>query len=120
MMLNEALKQAAAAEYGIAGVFLVAMDGMEVARSGDPGDFPLEFMAASYTDIMRKLEAMGDEVAFESPAELVVTTAGRNLIFRKVTPEYGLLAVITPGGILGRARYELGKAARLLQPELES
>ncbi|MBD3869371.1 MAG: roadblock/LC7 domain-containing protein [Acidobacteria bacterium] len=118
-MLNDVLKQAAAAVQGVDGVFLVAMDGMEVARSGDPGDFPLEFMAASYADIMRKLEAAGKEVDFESPAELMVTTSGRKLIFRAVTPEYGLLAVVAPGGITGKARYELGKAARLLRPELE-
>ena len=118
-MLSDALKQAAAAAEGIDGVFLIAMDGMEVARSGDPGDFPLEFMAASYADIMRKLAAAGKEVDFEAPAELVVTTSGRKLIFRAITAEYGLLAVIAPGGLTGRARYELGKAARILQPELE-
>ena len=118
-MINDALQQAAAADDGIDGVFLVAMDGMEVARSGDPGDFPLEFMAASYADIMRKLEAVGKEADFDLPAELMVTGSGRNLIFRTVTPEYGLLAVVAPGGILGRVRYELGKAARILRPELE-
>jgi len=118
-MLNDALKQAANAAEGIEGVFLVAMDGMEVARSGDPGDFPLEFMAASYADIMRKLEAAGKEADIEEPTELMVTTAGRKLIFRTVTAEYGLLAVVAPGGIAGRARYELGKAARILRPELE-
>ena len=119
-MLHEALEQVAAAAQGIDGVYLIAMDGMEVARSGDPGDFPLEFMAASYADIMRKLEAAGKEADIEAPTELLVTTAGRKLIFRTVTAEYGLLAVVAPGGISGRVRYELIKAARLLRPELES
>ena len=76
-MLNEALKQAAAAANGIDGVFLVAMDGMEVARSGDPGDFPLEFIAASYADIMRKLEAAGNEVAEMKDLRLVEPSPGR-------------------------------------------
>ena len=118
-MLDDALKQAAAAAEGIDGVFLVAMDGMEVARSGDPGDFPLEIVAASYADIMRKLEAAGHEAEFDPPEEMMVTTRGRKLIFRSVTPEYGLLAVLSPRGILGRARFELVKAARALRPELE-
>jgi len=119
-MLDDALKQAASASEGIEGVFLVGMDGMEVARSGDPGEFPLEFMAASYADIMRKLAAAGKEADLEEPSELMVTTAGRKLIFRTVNAEYGLLAVLSSSGILGKARFELGKAARTLKPELES
>ena len=119
-MLDDALKQAVAAAEGLEGVFLIAMDGMEVARSGDPGDFPLEFMAASYADIMRKLAASGKEAGFEEPSELTVTTPGRKLIFKTVTSEYGLLAVVSAAGILGRARFELDKAARALKPELES
>ncbi len=117
-MLNDTLKEAAASVAGIDGVFLVGMDGMEVARSGDPGDFPLEFMAVSYAGIMRKLEAAGKEAAFEPPSELVVTTAERKLIFRMVTADYGLLAVVGPGGITGRVRWELMRAARTLRPEL--
>jgi hypothetical protein len=48
----------------------------------------------------------------------MVTSAGKKLIFRAVTPDYGLLAVLGQDGLTGRARYELLRAAVELEPEL--
>lgn len=120
MLLNEALRKATIASAGMEGVYLIAMDGMEVARSGDPGEFPLEFMAASYADLVKKLIAGAREAGQSDPLELVVTSAGKKLIFRTVTPEYGLLAVLGEAGLTGRGRYELLRAALALEPELST
>ncbi len=117
-MLNEALERAAVRSAGIQGVFLIAMDGMEVARSGDPGEFPLEFIAATYADLMKRLISCSREADEAVPRELMVTSAGKKLIFRTVTPDYGLLAVLGQDGLTGRARYELLRAAVALEPEL--
>jgi predicted regulator of Ras-like GTPase activity (Roadblock/LC7/MglB family) len=117
-VLNEALERATVTSAGIEGVFLIAMDGMEVARSGDPGDFPLEFFAATYADLMKKLISSSREADEATPRELMVVSDGKKLIFRAVTPDYGLLAILDRDGLTGRARYELLRAAEALEPEL--
>ena len=117
-MLDEALKKATVKSAGVEGVFLIGMDGMEVARSGDPGQFPLEFIAASYADLMKKLIASSHEAGQSTPDEFMVTSSGKKLIFRAITPEYGLLAVLGEHCLTGRARYELLLAAHSLEPEL--
>ncbi len=120
MLLNETLRKATVGSAGMEGVYLIAMDGMEVARSGDPGEFPLEFMAASYADFMKKLTAGAREADQPDPVELIVTSEGKKLIYRSVTPEYGLLAVLGADGLTGRARYELHRTALALEEELSA
>ena len=51
-------------------------------------------------------------------AEMVVTGPDRRLVARCVTPDYALLVVMGQDGNVGRARYELRKAALDLEPEL--
>ena len=60
-----------------------------------------------------------EEAPLGEPVELIMTSDRGTVLLRLVTPEYGLLVVLAPGGSLGRARFELRKAASRVRPELE-
>jgi predicted regulator of Ras-like GTPase activity (Roadblock/LC7/MglB family) len=118
-VLDETLAGVAAAIDGTRAVLLVGMDGMVVAGKGEDGDLPWDLVVASYADLVRRVASVHREAGIEKPAELVVVAADAALVLRTVTPEYALLAVLPPGGSLGRARFELKKAASRILPELD-
>jgi predicted regulator of Ras-like GTPase activity (Roadblock/LC7/MglB family) len=119
-MLEEPLKNAAAAVEGAVSVHLIAMDGMTVASVTRDGaaEVPLDLVAASYADVCKKVASAHREAEWTSPVELMVTAESFSVLFRTVGPEYGLLAILRPDGSLGRARFELLKAADALRDEL--
>jgi len=118
-VLDETLAGVAAAVEGARAVLLVGMDGMVVAGKGEDDDLPWDLVVASYADLVRRVGSVHREAGIGSPAELVVTASDATLVFRVVTPEYALLAVLPPGGSLGRTRFELRRAASRILPELE-
>lgn len=118
-MLEQTLERAAGTVEGIRGIWLIAMDGVPVAGTGDPGDLPLEFIQASWADLLKKAGNANREAELDPPTELVMTCPTAKLVMRAVTGEYGLIAVLAPDGNLGRTRYELLKAGVELRPELE-
>ncbi len=117
-MLDDTLANVKAAVQGARAVLLVGMDGMIVAGKGDDADLPWDLVVASYADLVRRAIGFHQEAGVDAPAELVVTSASAAIVFRAVTAEYALLAVLPPGGSLGRARFELRKAAGQILPEL--
>ena len=118
-MLDETLARVKVAVEGARAVLLVIMDGMIVAGKGEDDDLSWDLVVASYADLVRRIGSVHREAGIGSPAEFVVTAADAALLFRAVTPEYALLAVLPPGGSLGRTRFELRKAASRILPELE-
>ncbi len=117
-MLDETLAVVKASVAGARAALLVGMDGMIVAGKGDDGDLPWDLVVASYADLVRRTASVHREAGIEDPVELMVTSAGASMVFRAVTPDYALLVVLPPGGAIGRARFELRKAAARILPEL--
>ena len=117
-MLDDTLARIKGAIGGSRAVLLVGMDGMVVAGTSRDGDLPWDLVVASYADLVRKVGVIHREAGLEAPTELVVHGADASLVVRAVTPEYALLAVLGPGGSLGRARFELRRAAGQILPEL--
>jgi predicted regulator of Ras-like GTPase activity (Roadblock/LC7/MglB family) len=97
---------------------LLGLDGMPVATVGARGDLPLDLIAASYADLARRGSRSSRESGLSDTVELVVVAAGGTVVLRIVDDEYGLLVVLEPHGSLGRARYEMYKAAVVLEHEL--
>lgn len=118
-MFDEVLNSVREQAEGVRKVLLLGADGVLVAGAGhrDPG---WESLAASYADLARRTARLHGEADLPAPEEWVVSCAASSFVLRLVTAEYLLLAEIEPGGILGRARFELRKAASRLLPELES
>ena len=117
-MLDTVLGRIQESVEGVDAVFVVGMDGMIV--TGKPGaTAPWDWIAASYTEIVRKIASAHGEAGMALPEELVITGEGPALVLRRVTEEYALLLALKPeAGSLGRARFELRKAASALVPEL--
>lgn len=120
-MLDTVLGRIQESVEGVDAVFVVGMDGMIVTGKPTPVAAPWDWIAASYTEIVRKIAAAHGEAGMPLPEELVITGGGPALVLRRVTEEYVLLLALRPeAGSLGRARFELRKAASALAPELVS
>jgi predicted regulator of Ras-like GTPase activity (Roadblock/LC7/MglB family) len=98
---------------------LVDGDGMVVSAVGEHAGDALELIAASYMDLARRAAAAGREGGFEPPREMTVSGASGAVVIRAITEGYGLVAVLAPDSLVGRARFELRKLGSRLGPELE-
>lgn len=98
---------------------LIGMDGMIVSRAGDADAVPLDLFVATYADLVRRADRSATECGLSSTQEMIVGTEAGTMVLRVVTGEYGVLAVLAPGGSLGRARYELQRTAYGLRDSLE-
>ena len=117
--LDEALAGVRAGVDGARAALLVGLDGMVVAGSGDATDLSWDLLGAHYGEIFRRACATSSEASLEAPAELAVTSPSATVLLRSVAREYALLLVLRSPATLGKARYELRKAAEHLLPELE-
>jgi predicted regulator of Ras-like GTPase activity (Roadblock/LC7/MglB family) len=118
-MFDDRLREAREAIPGARAVLLVDSDGMVVVAAGDgPGD-SLELLAASYADLARRTADANREADLEPCNEMTASGAAGAVVFRAVNADYGLLAVLGPGSLLGRARFEVRKLAARVAPELE-
>lgn len=117
-MLEEILGRAAEAVHGAVGVHLIALDGMPVASSPGGGGEPVDVVAAAYADLSKKVADANRDAGWEPSEELIVSSPSAKVLLRTITSEYAVLAVLEPAGSLGRARYELIKAADALRDEL--
>ena len=119
-MLDQVLERVNETVSGSRAVLLVGMDGVIAAACSAEGVSSWEWIAASYTELLRQAGSANREARMDPPTELLVASPSAILVFRQVTPEYALLAALDPeSGSLGRARYELRKASDQLLPELE-
>ncbi|ANM28548.1 hypothetical protein ABI59_01320 [Acidobacteria bacterium Mor1] len=117
--LDACLEQVQDLVEGVRAVFLVGMDGMIAAGSSRSEAGTWEFTVASYIEIVRKTVAAHREGELAGPTELVVSTSDAHFIFRALTDEYALFTILdTRSGSLGRARFEMRKAANQILPEL--
>jgi predicted regulator of Ras-like GTPase activity (Roadblock/LC7/MglB family) len=104
---------------GVRVAILSGFDGMVVAQSGSgPDDPPADLLAATLADLFRKVEAAHREAGLPPPREMTAGSADGTLAARAVTQEYLLIALLGPGGGLGRLRFELRRAAVRIEPEL--
>lgn len=118
-MFEASLRKALDAVVGAQTVMLVDRDGMVVSAVGQHTGDALELIAASYMDLARRAVEAGREGGFEPPREMTFSGASGTIVIRAVSEGYGLLAVLDPESLVGRARFELRKLEVRLGPELE-
>ena len=117
-MLDDILKDVVDSQRGLRALVLVDRDGMLVSVAGQVGNGTLEVLAASYTDIARRVDAIHGEVDMRAPAELTAGGPEGTVLYHQVTSDYGVIAVLDPDATLGRVRFEIRKIAGRLLPEL--
>ena len=119
-MLDETLAGLLASVSGGKACLLVGTDGMIVAGSGEAGDVSWELVVASYADLVRRIGGIHREAGIDDPFEVVVSAPAVTIVVRKVTADYALLLALGPDGVLGRARFELRRAASRIESEVSS
>jgi len=118
-VFEDRLRQARDAIAGARTLLLVDGDGMVVSSVGEHSGDALDLIAASYMDLARRASTAGDEAGFDPPREMTVSGASGAVVLRAIAEGYGLVAVLEPDSLVGRARFELRKLGSLLGPELE-
>ena len=119
-MLDEVLEGLVEVVGGTRVALVVGTDGVIVASAGESAGPGWDLVAACWADLERRARLANTETGLGEPAELVMTSSEATVAMRLVTREYALLLVLGAGGSLGRARYELRKAAAKVRPELEA
>jgi predicted regulator of Ras-like GTPase activity (Roadblock/LC7/MglB family) len=117
-MFDEVLKNVLSTVEGAQCVLLAGLDGVVVAAVAAKGGPAPDVVAASLADLFRKVAAAHRDAGLLPPNEFTSGGSSGQAALRAVTAQYLLVAVLDGIGSLGRARFELRKAAAALEPEL--
>lgn len=117
-MFKEVLSEILERVDGAGCVLLSGRDGVLVASASREGAPAPDAIAASMADLYRKAGTALEDAGFGLPVELSVGAGAGHVVLREVTADYLLAASLGPGGSLGRVRFELRRAAAVLEPEL--
>lgn len=118
-MLDEKLSRVRDRVPGMRGVFLVGLDGVAAAGAGHEEPLAWEPIVAGYADLLSRATSTNRESALEGPVELIVSTRTTVVLLRGLNQGYFLLAGLDDVTALGRARFELHKAADELVDDLQ-
>ena len=117
-MFDEVLTDVLEHVDGASCVLLAGRDGVVVAavvRDGGPSP---DALAAAMAELLRKADSASRDAELGPTGELTVGGVKGHIVLREVTSDYLIATSLFPNGSLGRARFELRKAATVLEPEL--
>ena len=100
------------------GAAIVGVDGIPLEEHVRGGGLDLEKMAAECTSLIKTAMETGRALEQGPTREVVLRCEGAQTILRSLSADYFLCLILGPQAHLGRARYELQKACRLLEGEL--
>lgn len=118
MIFTERLHKILQTVEGARAVSVIGRDGIAVERIAVSDEPNLDLATAQYTDIAKKLQTANAELEAGELREMIQTTDRYIVILSAITPEYFLMMILNADGSLGRARFELRKAAAELYDEL--
>jgi predicted regulator of Ras-like GTPase activity (Roadblock/LC7/MglB family) len=117
-VFDEVLRHVLDQVEGASCVLLAGRDGVVVAAAVRDGGPSPEAIAAAMSELLRRADSASRDAELGSTGELTVGGAAGHVVLREVASGYLLAAALAPHAILGRARFELRKAAMILHPEL--
>ena len=118
MIFTERLHAIMRAVEGARSVSVIGRDGIAVERIALADEPNLDLATAQFTDIAKKLQSANAELDAGELREMIQKTDRYIVILSSITPEYFLMMILSADGSLGRARYELRKAASAFYDEL--
>ena len=98
-------------------VMIIGTDGIPIERLVLQHDPNLETIAAEYTTLLRSSLAAAVDTGLGELQELSVVTEHLTTLIVGITKDYFLFAVLSPGALLGRARFALRMAGASLERE---
>ena len=105
-------------EGGSAAVIL-GVDGIPIERyvaDFDPG-LDIDAIGTEFTTLIRRSMHTASDTGLGDLQEMLLATNRMLFLVRPITPEYFILLALSPGGNIGRARFELRKAQLSLEAE---
>jgi predicted regulator of Ras-like GTPase activity (Roadblock/LC7/MglB family) len=100
-------------------LMIIGTDGIPIEKLMLRPDPNMEAVAAEYTTLLRASLAASADTGLGALQELAITTERLATVLMAITPEYFLFAALTPGALMGRARFALRLAGLSLQREFE-
>jgi predicted regulator of Ras-like GTPase activity (Roadblock/LC7/MglB family) len=100
-------------------VMIIGTDGIPIEKLLIRPDPNMEAVAAEYTTLLRASLAAAADTGLGALQELTITTERMTTLLVAITPEYFIFASLTPGALMGRARFALRLAGLSLQKEFE-
>lgn len=100
-------------------LMIIGTDGIPIDKLTVRPDPNMEAVAAEYTTLLRASLAASADTGLGALQELAITTERMAALLVAITPEYYLFAALSPGAILGRARFALRLAGLALRREFE-
>lgn len=113
----EALRQFAALVPETELVMIVGTDGIPVERLLIKDSPYLEGVSAEFTTLLRSSVTAASDTGLGNLVELQVATDKLTTLMVAITPDYFLFAALSPGAVIGRARFGLRNAALALETE---
>jgi len=118
MSFLEILKQLVdGVEDGVAAT-VMGMDGIAVQQYISAGEYDVETVGVEYGKVIDEIKKASTLLNLGEIEEIMVTTKGKDVLLRMLTPEYYIAFVVGHEATLGKARYLLRKASVLARKEL--
>jgi predicted regulator of Ras-like GTPase activity (Roadblock/LC7/MglB family) len=119
MGFREHLQEVCQKVEGAVACSLMGVDGIEVdTHMNDGGEVDLRTLLVEYSGLLRSARDAAEANQAGGVAEFSVSTDKLVAVARVVSPEYFMVAALTPDGNFGKARYYLRITAPKLLAEL--
>lgn len=100
-------------------LMIMGTDGIPIEKLVIRPDPNMEAVAAEHTTLLRASLAAAADTGLGDLHELAITTERLTTLLVAITPDYFLFASLSPGTLMGRARFALRLAALALEREFE-
>ncbi|MBI5586733.1 MAG: roadblock/LC7 domain-containing protein [Deltaproteobacteria bacterium] len=118
MSFLEILKELVDGVAGGAAATLMGMDGIAVNQYAGTQDYDVETVGVEYGKVIDEIKNASTLLNLGTVEEVMVTTAGMDLLLRMVSEEYYIAFVVKKDSNTGKARFLLRKAAAKAAKEL--
>ncbi len=121
MTFLELLEGILARVEGSIGIAIMGLDGLAIEQAQVPSKMELgervALIATSHATLLRNTMRMSSDTGVGALHELTLVSNDFLLVARLIGREYFIILALSPGGNLGRARFELRKAHLILEKE---
>ncbi len=114
---GDALKQVALKVPESQVLMVMGTDGIPIEKLVIQAQANMEAVAAEYTSLLRASLNAASDTGLGALHELAIHTERMTALLVAITPEYFLFAALSPGAIVGRARFALRVAGSALERE---
>jgi predicted regulator of Ras-like GTPase activity (Roadblock/LC7/MglB family) len=98
-------------------VMVIGTDGIPIDKLAVRPSPDIEAVAAEHTTLLRASQSTAGDTGLGGLRELAVVTDRMTTLLVAITPEYFLFIALSPGALIGRARFALRLAGLSLREE---